>query len=331
MKYVVSFSGGRSSAYCIAKSIEKYGKENVNFVYMDTGLEHPLTYKFIRQVVEYFDINLTCLQADFSKPLGSRTTYKIVDAKDLKTDFSIFKAMLAKYGVPYVGGMFCTSRLKTRPFKAYCDKVYGKGKYKTIIGIRADEPSRLIGDNNYKNAKKLIGCSADTAMEMFYDYLTFGSISAHFVNQESFEYELRVNIEKKLQSDIDDGKVYLAEVSEWCDKQDVNNYWSKMPFDLEIPEWLGNCMFCPKKSNLKLAAAAHDEELFYNTYVEMIKSSHVRIDENTGHWSKMYRGKQSLPSLIASFDGATGYEIKNRIRGAKMEESGSCSESCEML
>ena len=104
-----------------------------------------------------------------------------------------------------------------------------------------------------------------------------------------------------------------------------------MPFDLEIEEWNGNCLFCPKKSNLKLAAAQRDNPEFYHEYLTVLYSDSVRVDEKTGHWSKMYRGKQSLESLIGMFDGSTGDEIKSRIRGSKMTGTGSCSESCEVF
>ena len=89
--------------------------------------------------------------------------------------------------------------------------------------------------------------------------------------------------------------------------------------------------FCPKKSNLKLAAAQRDGPQMYLQWVEMLHADTVRIDNKTGHYSKMYRGKQSLESLIATFDGSTGEEIKARIRGGKMIDTNSCSESCEVF
>jgi 3'-phosphoadenosine 5'-phosphosulfate sulfotransferase (PAPS reductase)/FAD synthetase len=48
MKKVVSFSGGRTSAYLCKIMIDKFGKDNVDFIYMDTGAEHPKTYEFIK-------------------------------------------------------------------------------------------------------------------------------------------------------------------------------------------------------------------------------------------------------------------------------------------
>lgn len=273
MKKVVSFSMGRSSAKLVLVAIDKYGVDNVDVVLMDTGAEHPLSYKFLSDMVNHFKIKVTCLRGDFSKPLGKGVGYNIVPISECKHDLKPFSEMMTKYGAPYIGGMFCTDRMKLQPFKKYCDEKYGKKNYETILGIRADEPKRL-------REKPFIS--------------------------------------------------YLADI---CDdeKQDVLNFWKEQAFDLEIEEWNGNCVFCPKKSNLKLAAAQRDNPDLYADWLDMLYSNSVRVDGNTGHWSKMYRGSQSLEQLIAKFDGSTGDEIKARIRGGHHIDTNSCSESCEVF
>lgn len=273
MKKVVSFSGGRTSAYLCYLMIEKFGRENVDFVFMDTGFEHPATYDFVRSVGDGLDIHITCLRGNFNSELGMGVSYDVVPIFNIGCDLAPFANMIKKYGVPYVGGMFCTDRMKLRPFQKYCNDKYGKGGYETWLGIRADEPSRLTKKNGIR---------------------------------------------------------YLSEISDF-EKQDIINWWKSKDFDLEIEEWLGNCVFCPKKSNLKLAAAQRDEPEIYFKWLEAIHDDSVRVDNKTGNWSKMYRGKQSLESLIATFDGSTGQEIKQRLRGIKSTNTGSCSESCEVF
>lgn len=273
MKKVVSFSGGRTSAYLCHLMVERFGRENVDFVFMDTGFEHPNTYDFVKEVDTAFGLNLICLRGDFSRQLGDGVGFSVVDINQCKQDFVPFSNMMKKYGIPYIGGMFCTDRMKLQPFKKYCDDKYGKGNYETWLGIRSDEPKRLTPK---------------------------------------------------------DGIRYLAEISEF-EKQDVLDWWKKQSFDLQIDEWLGNCVFCPKKSNLKLAAAQRDEPEIYLQWLDAIYSNSVRVDDKTGRWSKMYRGKQSLESLIATFDGSTGEEIKARLRGSKSTDTSSCSESCEVF
>ena len=78
MKKVVSFSGGRTSAYLCYLMIEKFGRENVEFVYMDTGAEHPKTYEFIRNVNNAFNLNLTCLRTVFNPTLGKANSYEVI-------------------------------------------------------------------------------------------------------------------------------------------------------------------------------------------------------------------------------------------------------------
>ena len=268
---VVSFSGGRTSAYLVwlTKSLGIEAK----YVFMDTGAEHPKTYDFVRNVARCFGVEVTCLRVDVNPELGKGNGYSVISIDEIQQDLAPWKAMMQKYGVPYYGGAFCTDRMKLVPFKKYCDDTFGKGNYETWLGIRADEPNRL--------AQK-------------------------------------------------DGIRYLAEISDF-EKQDVLDWWSKQDFDLNLDEWLGNCVFCMKKSDLKLAAAQRDEPGMYLEFLDAINGKSVRTGEKTGSVASMYRRKRSLEQVVAMFDGSTGAEIKSRLRGAKMMDTGSCSESCEVF
>ena len=50
---VVSFSGGRTSAYLVW--LTKNLGMNAKYVFMDTGAEHPKTYEFVRNVSRNFN------------------------------------------------------------------------------------------------------------------------------------------------------------------------------------------------------------------------------------------------------------------------------------
>lgn len=145
MRKVVSFSGGRTSAYLCKIMIDKYGKDNVDFIFMDTGAEHPKTYEFIKNVNEFLGLNLVCLRGNFDSELGVGATYSIIDVGDLSCDLKPFRSYANKYGTPTVAGASCTSRMKEETHDKYCNEFYGKGEYETWIGIRADEPKRLKG------------------------------------------------------------------------------------------------------------------------------------------------------------------------------------------
>ncbi|EPI6933650.1 phosphoadenosine phosphosulfate reductase family protein, partial [Escherichia coli] len=131
--HVVSFSGGRTSAYLVhlMEQRRKAG-ENVHYILMDTGCEHPLTYRFIREVVKFWDIPLTVLQVDINPELGQPNGYTEWEPKDIQTRMPVLKPfmdMVKKYGTPYIGGAFCTDRLKLTPFTKYCDDHFGQGNY----------------------------------------------------------------------------------------------------------------------------------------------------------------------------------------------------------
>lgn len=147
MHQVVSFSGGRTSAYLVhLMEAQRKAGASVHFIFMDTGCEHPLTYRFIREVVKFWNVPLTVLQVDINPELGLPNGYTEWEPKDIQTRMPVLKPfmdMVKKYGTPYIGGAFCTDRLKLTPFTKYCDDHFGRGNYITWLGIRADEPRRL--------------------------------------------------------------------------------------------------------------------------------------------------------------------------------------------
>ena len=87
MKNIVSFSGGRSSALLVY--LMKKQHPDTDFVFMDTGAEHPKTYEFVKNVVNYFDINLTCLRVVVNPELGSGNSYRIISLDELKQDIAM--------------------------------------------------------------------------------------------------------------------------------------------------------------------------------------------------------------------------------------------------
>jgi|LGVE01.1.fsa_nt_gb 3'-phosphoadenosine 5'-phosphosulfate sulfotransferase (PAPS reductase)/FAD synthetase len=83
-----------------------------------------------------------------------------------------------------------------------------------------------------------------------------------------------------------DEQLYYPLIDLKVTKEDVNNFWSEQAFDLGIPDRLGNCVFCWKKSDKKLVANAKEypDELKLITELENI---------GTKGSDKMFRGKKS--------------------------------------
>jgi len=263
MKNVVSLSGGRTSAYLA--HLMKDRDPETEFIFMDTGAEHPKTYEFIRNIVKRWKIKLTCLRVIPNPEMNKPSTYETLTISQIGPDLEPWKRMLRKYGHPYVGGAFCTDRMKTVPFIKYCDERFGRGNYTTWLGMRIDEPKRITPKPGIR---------------------------------------------------------YLAEISDF-EKQDVIDWWRDQPFDLEIQEHLGNCVFCIKKSIQKVALAAKDEPKLAANFIHTLQTFDVKPDK------VMYRSNNSLEQVIALFSDTGRDELASRMTSMRQYDTGSCSESCE--
>lgn len=260
---IVSFSGGRTSAY-LAHLMKERDPET-EFIFMDTGAEHPKTYEFIRNIAKHWKIKLTCLRVIPNPEMNKPSTYETLSIDQIGPDLEPWKRMLSKYGHPYVGGAFCTDRMKTVPFIKYCDEHFGRGNYTTWLGMRIDEPKRTSPKAGIR---------------------------------------------------------YLAEISDF-EKQDVIEWWRDQPFDLEIQEHLGNCVFCIKKSLQKVALATKDEPEMAAQFIQTLQDFDAKPDK------VMYRSNTSLEQVIALFSDTGRDELASRMTSMRQYDTGSCSESCE--
>lgn len=191
---VVSFSGGRTSAYMAKKLIEKHGKNNLLFVFANTGKENPETLDFIRDCSSHWEISVNWVEADVCAEKGIGTTYKMVTYETASRNGEPFMAVNKKYGIPNKSSPHCTRELKEVPIRKFVKDICGNN-YKMAIGIRADERTRI----NRLRAEK-----------------------------ENWIYPL-----------VDDFPTT---------RRMVNDFWSRQPFQLGIPDYLGNCDLCWKKS-----------------------------------------------------------------------------------
>ena len=275
---VVSFSGGRTSAYLVylMEQMKVDKGMDVKYIFMDTGAEHPETYKFIKNVVDNFNIDLICLRTVVNPQMGKGCTYKVVDINECTNDLKPFKDVIKKYGVPKNHMPHCTLHMKTSPFKKYCKDNFGKGNYTTWLGIRADEPRRI--------KKDVVGIN------------------------------------------------YMASISDFT-SDDVLDWWGEQDFDLGFDinsGWLGNCVFCHKKSNAKLALACIDEPDLLNEFNNMVNSKEAR---QLGYTPKnqLYRQGKTIHEIIATFSLFDRDEIVNNLRHSKRFDNSPCSESCEVF
>ncbi len=170
MKHVVSFSGGRTSAYLVHLMEKKRINEgwDVEYVFMDTGAEHPKTYDFIRNVIKHWGIKLTCLRTVVHHEYRVGVTYEVIDIDSIGWDLSTWREVVKKYDTPYLGGAHCTKNFKTTPYNKYCKDKYGIN-YTSWLGIRIDEVTRLKPFPRTRYLAELSIMERDDIIEWFKD------------------------------------------------------------------------------------------------------------------------------------------------------------------
>lgn len=140
---VVSFSGGRTSAYMsywLKKN--KSDEYNLHFVFANTGREDERTLEFVRDCDANFKLNLTWLEAVTHKGERKGCTHKVVAFYTADRKGRVFEEVIQKYGIPNKAYPHCNRELKLNPIKSWM-KENGLEDAHTAIGIRADEIDRM--------------------------------------------------------------------------------------------------------------------------------------------------------------------------------------------
>jgi 3'-phosphoadenosine 5'-phosphosulfate sulfotransferase (PAPS reductase)/FAD synthetase len=288
--HVVNFSGGRTSAYMVWLFEQRRKRENINveYIYCDTGAEHPNTYKFIKDVVENFGIKLTCLRTIINMEFGVGPGYRVVEIDDCKQDLEPFMDVCRKHGTPTVAAPLCSDRMKGIPADKYCNDKYGRGNYYRWLGMRVDEQSRIK--------------TTESQLDMF---------------EKTKPADNRIKTTR-----------YLAQISD-ITKSEVLDWWEDQEFNLDLPEHLGNCVFCIKKGSNKIALAAKDEPDMAAQFMDMIASDAVHKKPSRDLPPEiMYRGSHSLKSIIDSYENISREDLSRQVLLGGSRES-LCSESCE--
>lgn len=145
---VVSFSGGRSSAYMAyllladAKIKEQY---SYIFIFANTGKEREETLAFVNACDVMWNLKLIWVEAVVHTEHGKGTTHKIVSYLTASRNGEPFEEVFKAYGISNKPSPHCTRELKQRPITSYLRQTLSKEdykSYKTALGIRFDEIRR---------------------------------------------------------------------------------------------------------------------------------------------------------------------------------------------
>ncbi len=138
---LISFSGGRTSAYMLHQIIEAHSgtlPPNVIPVFCNTGKEREETLRFVHECGSRWNVDIVWLE----RPPGGgfqRVGYNSADREG-----RAFAALLSERQMPPNWKMrFCTADLKVRPKIAFAESL-GWTQWRNAVGLRADEGHRIL-------------------------------------------------------------------------------------------------------------------------------------------------------------------------------------------
>lgn len=140
---LISFSGGRTSAKMLKKILDAHGgtlPDNVVVGFANTGRERPETLDFVQECSSRWNVRIVWLEYD---PTAEHNT-RIVSHNSASRNGEPFEALIAKRKMlPNPAVSFCTIELKIRRFREYAVHWLGWDKWISVVGLRADEESRV--------------------------------------------------------------------------------------------------------------------------------------------------------------------------------------------
>ena len=134
---VISFSGGRSSAYMLHEILKAHDfklPDYVKVIFANTGKEMPQTLDFVKDVGLNWAVDIVWLEYTGKKQF-CQVSYKTASRKG-----EPFAQLIKdKNYLPNMMARFCTSELKVLTIERYM----GGDDFLTVVGIRGDEPRRV--------------------------------------------------------------------------------------------------------------------------------------------------------------------------------------------
>jgi hypothetical protein len=290
-KLLISFSGGRTSAYMtwwLLKNMQH--KYEMIVVFANTGREREETLEFVDRCDNEFLFNTVWVEAFVHYENKKGTTHVVTNFKDAERDGQPFEDVIFKYGLPNQNAPHCSRELKKQPIKSYARSI-GWEKYQTALGIRSDEPQRLNWVAKRKNKF-----------------------------------------------------LYFAELF-YVTKSDVNRFWSKQSFDLELKSYEGNCDLCWKKGLRKLMTIVKDKPELADWWREMEDKYSMFTPPSREHKAKppyrFFRDNMTIDEIIEesnlpfelskdeSKEIATHRQLA--IWDDYLDSNNGCTESCEVF
>jgi 3'-phosphoadenosine 5'-phosphosulfate sulfotransferase (PAPS reductase)/FAD synthetase len=139
VKYIICFSGGRSSALALYKMLDKVATGEAVVIFNNTGKEREETLEFVQKIADSWEVPITWLEY-----ANNEKGYKVVTFETASRAGEPFAAAIDKKNgfLPNRVIRYCTEILKITPTRKYLKDVELADARK-VLGIRYDEPARV--------------------------------------------------------------------------------------------------------------------------------------------------------------------------------------------
>lgn len=139
---LISFSGGRTSAYMLHQILQAHGgtlPDDVVVAFANTGKEREETLRFVHECGSRWSVKVHWLEWRAAAP-----GWEEVGFNSASRGGEPFAGLIDKKGyLPNAVTRFCTSELKVRVMKAFCLSL-GWEHWANVIGLRYDEGARVL-------------------------------------------------------------------------------------------------------------------------------------------------------------------------------------------
>lgn len=141
----ISFSGGRTSAYMLWNVLKANNgtlPKDAKVLFCNTGKEDDATLDFVNECSVRWGVEITWLEFTLE---NEESAFQVVDYKTASRDGKPFEDVIKRYEpyLPNGRARYCSNQMKTRTMHRYLKSI-GWEDWDTFIGIRADEPRRVV-------------------------------------------------------------------------------------------------------------------------------------------------------------------------------------------
>jgi len=140
---LISFSGGRTSAFMLWNILQAHGgklPDDVVVAFANTGKEREATLRFVHECEARWGVHIHWLEWRDGKPCFQEVGYNSAARAG-----EPFAGLIAKKRyLPNAVTRFCTQELKVRVLRDFCQHYLGWRQWLNVVGLRYDEGHRVL-------------------------------------------------------------------------------------------------------------------------------------------------------------------------------------------